>query len=117
MHAYTCQYWIGKKDGRAHMRNKRSIADLVLGRTPMRVSWLGHVMKWTFIGHNWLAAPCLLSYGGPLGRELPAIGSKILISVRLGLCVKMNSRRYKVNMGADVRGNRIFIARNMHRRG
>jgi hypothetical protein len=106
-----------QNDGRTHGRNKRSIADLVLERTPMRPSWLGHMIKGTFIGHQWLAAPCLPFYDRPLGHEPRAIGSKILISVRLGLCVKMHSRRYEVNMRADVRGNRIFIARNMRRRG
>ena len=38
-----------QKDHRTHRRNKRSIADLSLVLTPMRLSWLGHVMGRTFI--------------------------------------------------------------------
>lgn len=73
-------------------------------------------MSGTFMGHQWLAAPYILVYNGPLGHKPRAISSKILISVRLSLGVKVHSRRYKINMGADVRGNRIFIARDMRRR-
>lgn len=92
-------------EARAYGSDERNIADLIKIRSMVRVERSRIVMHGTILWH--------IRTTGPSFLEWRAVRCEEVIGVALGLCVKVYSRRHEVDVGPDMRGQAVVVARDV----